>query len=410
MNFIYNIAIYITWYTLKIVALFNKKIALFVNGRLKTETKIYKNISKKDEVIWFHCASLGEFEQGRPLIESIKSKYPGYKIVLTFFSPSGYEVQKNYALADVVIYLPFDSRKNAKKFLELIHPKIAIFVKYDFWPNILMQLKKNNIETILISGIFRSNQIFFNDYGSWIRKKLKTFSYFFVQDDISEKLLKSIGISNTKVSGDTRFDRVYEIASQNSDLEFIEDFIIDRYTLVAGSTWPKDEELLVNYINNIAKDDEKFIIAPHNISVNGIENLQKSILKKSIKFSDNTKDNSAQVFIVDTIGILTKIYSYANVAYVGGGFGDGIHNILEPAAYGALLIIGPNYKKFKEAKELVNLKVCQVITNQDDLNTHLMMLRSDEKYRENKISITKKYVLQNVGATEIIMSYISNKI
>ena len=410
MNFIYNIAIYITWYTLKIVALFNKKIALFVNGRLKTETKIYENISKKDEVIWFHCASLGEFEQGRPLIESIKSKYPGYKIALTFFSPSGYEVQKNYALADVVIYLPFDSRKNAKKFLELIHPKIAIFVKYDFWPNILMQLKKNNIETILISGIFRSNQIFFKDYGSWIRKKLKTFSYFFVQDDISEKLLKSIGISNTKVSGDTRFDRVYEIASQNSDLEFIEDFIIDRYTLVAGSTWPKDEELLVNYINNIAKDDEKFIIAPHNISVKGIENLQKSILKKSIKFSDNTKDNSAQVFIVDTIGILTKIYSYANVAYVGGGFGDGIHNILEPAAYGALLIIGPNYKKFKEAKELVNLKVCQVITNQDDLNTHLMMLRSDEKYRENKISITKKYVLQNVGATEIIMSYISNKI
>jgi 3-deoxy-D-manno-octulosonic-acid transferase len=273
-----------------------------------------------------------------------------------------------------------------------------------------MELKKRNIETILISGIFRSNQVFFKDYGSWMRKSLQAFSHFFVQNPISEKLLRSIGYFNITVSGDTRFDRVYKITNRDNHLEFIEKFVQNKYTIVAGSTWPKDEELLVNYINNFAGDDEKFIIAPHNISIKGIENLQKSILKKSIKFSDNTRDNRAQVFIVDTIGILSKIYAYSNVAFVGGGFGDGIHNILEPAAYGVPLIIGPNYKKFKEANELVYLKACKVITDQAELNTHLSRLRSDEKYRENKINITKKYILQNVGATEIIMSYISNKI
>ncbi len=410
MNFLYDIAVSLTWFLLKIIAVFNKKIHSFVQGRRQTYTKISDNISKKDKVIWFHCASLGEFEQGRPLIENIKSIYPDHKVVLTFFSPSGYEIQKNYPLADVITYLPIDTIKNAKRFLNSVNPKIAIFVKYEFWPNILRELKSRNLTTILVSGIFRSNQVFFKDYGAWMRRSLKAFSHFFVQNENSRKLLNSIGYSNVSVSGDTRFDRVYKITNQDNQLDFIENFVRDKYILVAGSTWPKDEELLVNYINNIAGDDEKFIIAPHNLTEKGIENLKRSITKKTTLFSDKNKNNDAQVFIVNTIGILTKIYSYANVAYVGGGFGVGIHNILEPAAYGIPVIIGPNFEKFNEAVDLVNLKACFVIREQEELNNYLIQLRTDKKFREEKIHITKKYISKNVGATEIILSYISKKI
>lgn len=411
MNFLYNIVIYITWFLVKIIAVFNKKINLFVSGRKETFDWLAKNISKNDEVIWFHCASLGEFEQGRPLIENVKTKYPKYKIVLTFFSPSGYEVQKNYAFADVITYLPFDTLNNAKKFLDLVHPKIAIFVKYEFWPNILLELKSREIETILVSGVFRSNQVFFKDYGNWMRKSLKTFSHFFVQNELSQKLLNSINFNNATVCGDTRFDRVYEITKQDNHLQFIEDFVQKKYTLIAGSTWSKDEELLVDYINNHATDNEKFIIAPHNITTKGIESLQKYIVKKTTLFSDKNKSNDAQVFIVDTIGILTKIYSYANVAYVGGGFEkDGIHNILEPATFGVPLVIGSKFDKFQEAIDLVNLKACEVVKNSEELNTHLQHLFQDENYRKNKEKITKEYILKNIGATDTILNYILKKI
>jgi len=382
----------------------------FVSGREKSFAEISEKISGQNEVIWVHCASLGEFEQGRPLIENIKTKYPDYKVVLTFFSPSGYEIQKNYSLADVTVYLPLDTINNAKKFLDLVNPKIAIFVKYEFWPNILRELKKRNITTLLVSGIFRSNQVFFKDYGSWMRKSLKAFSHFFVQNENSKMLLNSIGYHNSTVSGDTRFDRVYKIINQDNHLDFIDDFVQNKYTLVAGSTWPKDEELLVNYINNIASDKEKFIIAPHNITVKGIENLQRSIIKKTTLFSDKNKNNNAQVFIVNTIGILTKIYSYVNVVYVGGGFGVGIHNLLEPAAYGVPIIIGPNFKKFREAVDLVNLKACYSILDQEELNNYLIQLYADERFREEKILSTKNYISKNIGATEIILSYISKKI
>ncbi len=410
MNFLYNIALYITWYLLKIIAVFNKKMNSFVSGREKSFAEISDKISGQNEVIWVHCASLGEFEQGRPLIENIKTKYPDYKVVLTFFSPSGYEIQKNYSLADVTVYLPLDTINNAKKFLDLVNPKIAIFVKYEFWPNILRELKKRNIITLLVSGIFRSNQVFFKDYGSWMRKSLKAYSHFFVQNENSKMLLNSIGYHNSTVSGDTRFDRVYKIINQDNHLDFIDDFVQNKYTLVAGSTWPKDEELLVNYINNIASDEEKFIIAPHNITVKGIEILQRSIIKKTTLFSDKNKNNNAQVFIVNTIGILTKIYSYANVVYVGGGFGVGIHNLLEPAAYGVPIIIGPNFKKFREAVDLVNLKACYSILDQEELNNYLIQLYADERFREEKIHSTKNYISKNIGATEIILSYISKKI
>lgn len=410
MTLLYNIAIYITQILLKIIALFSKKIKLFVTGRKKTFNHITTAISKSDEVIWFHCASLGEFEQGRPIIEKIKTNYPKYKIALTFFSPSGYEIRKNYAFADVVTYLPLDTKNNAKTFLDLVHPKMAIFVKYEFWPNILNELKNRNIETILVSGIFRENQAFFKSYGVWMRKSLKAFSHFFVQNEKSKKLLQQIKFNNVTKSGDTRFDRVYEITKQDNSLQFIEDFIQNKYTVVAGSTWLKDEEYLVNYINFHASENEKFIIAPHNIDIKKIEELKNSIHKKTILFSDKEKDNSAQVIIIDTIGILTKIYNYANVAYIGGGFGSGIHNILEPATFGVPLIIGPNYLKFQEAIDLVNLKACKVVKNNDDLKAYLNKLLKDKNYRNNKGEITKKYILQNIGATEIILNYISEKI
>lgn len=410
MNILYNTAVYIAGFLLKIIALFNKKIALFLSGRKVTFHLLHAKIAKNDNVIWFHCASLGEFEQGRPLIENLKKTHPQYKIVLTFFSPSGYEVRKDYAFADVVTYLPLDSKRNARKFLDFVHPEIAVFVKYEFWPNMLNEAKQRKITTLLVSGIFRENQSFFKFYGGWMRKSLQAFSHFFVQNEISKQLLQSIGFNNVTRSGDTRFDRVYEITKQDNNLQFIEDFVQNKYTVVAGSTWPKDEELLVHYINNFASDHEKFILAPHQVNTKSIQNLQNSILKKTTLFSDKVKDNSATVFIVDTIGILTKIYSYAHAAYIGGGFGTGLHNVLEPASFGIPLIIGPDYEKFQEAKELVQLNACTVVANKEELKAVLVQLYQDENYRQKQSEITHAYILKNIGATKIILNYIFNKI
>ncbi len=410
MYFLYNIAIYITDFLLKAIAVFNKKIRLFVKGRKETFSKLESSISKNDKTIWFHCASLGEFEQGRPIIEKIKEKYTDYKIILTFFSPSGYEIRKDYTHADVVVYLPLDTRLNAKRFLKVVHPKMAIFVKYEFWPNILNELQKQKIETILISGIFRKDQAFFKSYGSWMRKSLKAFSQFFVQNEVSRDLLQSIGFKNVTLSGDTRFDRVFEITKQDNTLDFIEDFKQNKYTLVSGSTWPKDEEVLVNYINLHASEKEKFIIAPHNINQQQIKELQNSITKTTTKFTDEKRDPSAQVFILDTIGVLTKVYSYADVAYIGGGFGDGIHNILEPATFGLSLIIGPNYNKFQEAIDLVALGSCKAVKNQEELDSELQKLSSNVGYREQNGQISRDYISRNIGATQIILQYTSNKL
>ncbi len=411
MYLLYNIAVYTVGFLLKIIAIFNKKISLFVSGRKETFSKLQSVISSNDQVVWFHCASLGEFEQGRPIIEKVKNQHPDYKIVLTFFSPSGYEIIKNYAFSDIVTYLPLDTKKNVKLFLQIVHPKIAVFIKYEFWPNLLNELKKREIDTILVSGIFRENQAFFKNYGNWMVRSLKAFSHFFVQNKTSKVLLKQIGFNNVTISGDTRFDRVFEITKQDNYLDFIENFKQTKYTLVAGSTWPKDEEFLVNYINNHASIDEKFIIAPHNINEKIIKNLQQSIKKKTVLFSDKEYDNEAQVFLVDTIGILTKIYSYADAAYIGGGFGtEGVHNVLEPASFGIPLCIGPVYNKFQEAIDLVNLQACVVLKNQENFNLYFQKLFTDINYRIVKGKISKDYILDNTGATEIILEYINDKL
>lgn len=409
MYFIYDTLILITSFLLKIVALFNKKINLFVEGRKETFSKLEKEIKLNDDVIWVHCASLGEFEQGRPIIEKLRVENPNSKIVLTFFSPSGYEVRKNYDVADVVCYLPLDSKSNAKRFLKMVHPKLAIFVKYEFWPNFLKELKTNNVETLLVSGIFRKKQAFFKWYGGWMRNSLKAFSHFFVQDQNSKNLLESIHFKNVTLSGDTRFDRVFEITQQDNQLNFIAEFKNDSYTLVAGSTWKEDEDLLVDYINNHALDKEKFIIAPHNINQKAIEELKKSISKNTVLFSEKSNKDlkNYQVFIVDTVGILTKIYSYASIAYVGGGYTkSGIHNVLEPATFGVPIVIGPNYYKFKEAIELVENEACFVVDNSQKLCVLLNEFFAENKKREHAGNNALNYVLNNKGATSKILNYL----
>ena len=312
MHILYNLVVFLSGVALKIIAVFNKKINLFIEGRKGVFAKLTQGILKNDQVIWVHCASLGEFEQGRPIIERLKAQYPSKKLVLTFFSPSRYEVRKNYKLADVVLYLPLDSNANARNFLDTVHPEIAIFVKYEFWPNYLNELKRRNIKTILISGIFRENQTFFKWYGSFMRKALQSFSYFFVQDENSKRLLNSIHFENVTVSGDTRFDRVFEITQQNNELPFIDQFKNNTYTIVAGSTWKDDENLLVKYINNSTNKNEKFIIAPHNINALEIEQLKNSIQKKVVLFSEKEGVDLSmyQVFIIDTIERICSIVAW----------------------------------------------------------------------------------------------------
>ena len=410
MKILYNFAVYFTSILLPIIALFNKKIKLFVDGRKQTFSKI--TALKNDEVIWFHAASLGEFEQARPIIEDLKSSFTNYKILVTFFSPSGYEIRKNYELADVICYLPLDSKSNAQQFIGSLQIKFAVFIKYEFWPNFLFELKRKEIPTLLVSGIFRENQLFFKSYGNFMRNSLKAFHHFFLQDESSKKLLESIDYHNNTVVGDTRFDRVSKILQQNNSLDFISEFKNNQYTIVAGSTWKEDEELLVNYINNVSSNGEKFIIAPHNINSEAILKLKKSILKKSVLFSEKEGKilSDCQVLIVDTIGILTKIYAAADVAYVGGGLKTGLHNILEPATFGIPVVIGNTYQKFKEAVDLVRLNGCISISNQSEFSTIFTKLKQDENFRIATGNINKNYIQEHLGATQKIMNYLKTRL
>ena len=412
MLFLYNIITLLAAQLLKIVALFSPKMKLFVDGRKSIFQTLADKIKLSDKTIWFHAASLGEYEQGLPVIEAIKEQFPTHKIVVTFFSPSGYEVRKNNTVADVTVYLPLDTISNAKKFISLVHPEMAFFIKYEYWPNYLNELKKQQIKTYLISGILRENQAFFKWYGGFYRNALKTFDYFFVQNESSKTLLQSIGFNNVKVSGDTRFDRVVSILERDNSLDFIEQFKDNKTTIVIGSSWPKDESLLVNYINQ-SSDDVKFIIAPHNIKQEQIQELKNAITKKIVLFSENVETRHAlslqeySVFIIDTIGILTKIYSYADIAYVGGGFGNpGVHNILEPATFGVPVVIGPNYSHFAEATALVNMEGCISIQNQIQLNEAFDLLLHNEDERLEKGHICSTFVQMNKGATQTIINHI----
>ena len=405
MLFIYSIIVSIAGLLLQIIAFFVPKIKLFVAGRKEVFPTLKAKIKSTDKTFWFHAASLGEYEQGLPVIERIKEKYPAHKIIVSFFSPSGYEVRKNNTIADATVYLPLDTLKNAKKFIQLTHPDAVFFIKYEFWPNYLNELKRQNIPTYLISGIFRENQAFFKWYGGFYRKALDAFTYFFVQNENALHLLHQLGKENAIVSGDTRFDRVASILEKDNTLDFIETFKNGKTTIVAGSSWPKDEELLVDFINSTTTDT-KYIIAPHNIKPDQIQQLKNSCAKKVLLYSEKeNKDlKDFDVFIIDTIGILTKIYSYADIAYVGGGFGHpGVHNILEPATFGIPILIGPHFSHFAEATDLVALKGCVTIQNKEELSRNFLDLITNTESRIEKGTICRDFVQKNKGAVDRIM-------
>ncbi len=411
MYFLYNFIIHSAGFILKIVAFFNPKIKLFVDGRKSVFAILSEKIKPSDKTIWFHAASLGEYEQGLPVIEKLKEKHPNHKIVVTFFSPSGFEIRKNNKIADVTVYLPLDTKNNAKAFLKLVHPTMVFFIKYEYWPNYLRELQKLELPTYLISGIFREDQLFFKWYGGFYRNALKTFNYFFVQNESSKKLLQSVGFQNVKFSGDTRFDRVSKILSQDNAIEIIEKFKNNTLTIAVGSSWPKDENNLINFINTNPYN-VKFIIAPHNIKEEQITNLKNQISKKVILHSEvnstNLPFNEFDVMIVDSIGFLTKIYSYADIAYVGGGFGTaGLHNILEPATFGIPVLIGPNFEKFSEAVALVHLGGCISVKSKKELEENLAFLIQNEDERIEKGHIASTFVKMNEGATKTILNYLN---
>jgi 3-deoxy-D-manno-octulosonic-acid transferase len=340
-----------------------------------------------------------------------REHYKNYKIILSFFSPSGFEIRKNAPIADIVVYLPIDTKQNAKQFLDIVNPEITVFVKYDIWPNFLNELKKKGLKAILISAAFRSNQSFFKFYGKQLRDALFAFEHIFTQNEASKILLESINYKNVTVSGDTRFDRVYSQLEIDNTLDFIERFKEDKICIVAGSTWPEGEKLLINYVNNHASKEVKFIIAPHNIKSNQIKNIQEKLTVESILFSekDNKNLKTAQVFIINTIGILTKIYNYADIAYVGGALGTtGLHNTLEPAVFRVPIIIGNNYDKFPEAKDMIRLNGMFSISNQIEFDAVMNELIQNKVKRLKSGVINFNYIEENKGAVNKILKYLEH--
>jgi len=407
MKIFYNLTIRLYYFLIYTASFFNKKAKFWIEGRKDFWTKLEDAKIKDTQNIWFHVASLGEFEQGRTVIEAIKKLKPEYKIVLTFFSPSGYEIRKNYDKADYIFYLPLDTKYNAKKFIEIVKPKIVFFVKYEFWYHYLNQLFKSNIETYIFSSIFREKQIFFKPYGKWYRGILKFFKHIFVQNQNSIDLLKTININNTTLSGDTRFDRVFEISQNVKKYPIIEKFIENNLVLICGSTWLPDEEIIINFINNKSKNI-KTIIAPHEINQNHVSKLCSLIKNNYIKYSEANLENivNHEVLIIDNIGMLSSLYQYGNIAYIGGGFGVGIHNTLEAATFGLPIVFGSNYHKFKEAKDLIFSNAAFSISNQNELNEILIKLIEKENLRIEAGKYAKNYIVENKGATQKILEKI----
>ena len=407
MRFLYNSGLIVFRLLLIMASPFNTKAKLWINGRRDILNKISECVKENEKRIWIHVSSLGEFEQGRPVLETIKKDYPAYKIFLTFFSPSGYELRKNYELADYVFYLPNDTLGNAKKFVDLVHPEMVLFIKYEYWYNYLNILKTKNIPVYMASSIFREDHIFFKWYGGWYRQMLKTISYFFVQNQKSKELLNDLGFQNVTVSGDTRFDRVYEISLQTTNFPLIKKFKNQNSILIAGSTWKPDEEILINYINS-DENDWKYIIAPHEIHQQNINRIESSLQKKTVRYSqaDNVDINTYKVLIIDNVGILSSLYQYGDVAYIGGGFNTGIHNILEAATFGLPVIFGPDYSDFQEARDLLKIGGAYTINNQDDFNKITEKLITNHQLTKEKGGICKNYIEQNTGATAALINHI----
>ncbi|MFW6268208.1 MAG: 3-deoxy-D-manno-octulosonic acid transferase, partial [Marinilabiliaceae bacterium] len=404
MRFLYQFGISLYNLMAWLAAPFNEKARQLKKGQ-KAVWQQLKEWSPDGPVIWVHCASLGEFEQGRPVIEAIKTQHPGKKIALTFFSPSGYEIRKNYQGADLVLYLPPDTPGCATRFVDALNPEMAVFIKYEFWPFFFLTLQKRNIPIYSVSAIFRRQQVFFKWYGHWFRKALKAVTRFYVQDKKSGELLSSLGFSNYTVAGDTRFDRVKATVDAAVDVPVAASFAAYAgFVLVAGSTWPPDEEMLIRYINQ-APEDVRMIIAPHEVHEAHISQLEQKLTVPSFRYTRANDDgfDQARIMIVDTIGLLSAIYRYGHVAYIGGGFGKGIHNTLEAATYGIPVIFGPRYQKFKEARDLLSVGGGFTVKDYQKFFPVIENLRTDEEFREQIGEAAGQYVQNMCGATDAFM-------
>ncbi|NJM25629.1 MAG: 3-deoxy-D-manno-octulosonic acid transferase [Bacteroidia bacterium] len=408
MKLLYPLFMYLMNVGIRIASRFSDKAKKFVDGRKGLMNRIQKEFAGKNQpVVWVHCASLGEFEQGRPVIERIKAEYPETKILLTFFSPSGYEVQKRFALADFVCYLPVDSKRNARRFVSIVRPSLVIYVKYEFWYYFTREIARAKIPLICISSIFRSSQPFFQSYGNFFREILSFFSFFFVQNDQSLKLLKSIGLTNTQRAGDTRFDRVNQLSKQGNHIAIAKEFKGDDKLMVVGSCWPEDAEVLIPFINDHYYQ-MKFIIAPHEIKREFLDELEGGLHVKTVRYSQalTTPNLDAyQVLIIDNVGMLSRLYRYGEYAFVGGAFGRGLHNILEAACYGVPIFFGnKHYEKFQEAVDLINRGGAFEVADYPDLKVKYALINEPQSFLL-ACEVTRLYVEENLGATEKIMAY-----
>lgn len=401
---LYSFGIEIILLFVRVLALFSKKTAHFLKVRANSLETIQSKISVNDQVLWFHCASLGEFEQARPLIESCKKDFPNHRIALTFFSPSGYEVQKNYAFADVVTYLPLDRKKSVLRFIEALRPQVLFLIKYEFWPNLISELQKQKIPVFSVASIFREQQLFFKPWGFYMKNILKKIDFFFVQNEASQKLLSSVGIENTLVIGDTRTDRVLDILNQDNTNETIADFIQDQYCFVVGSSWPEDVAILSKTIDS--KSNLKTIIAPHNVDEASLREVELSFHKTVIRWSDlsQQKKEDADILLIDCVGILTKIYSYADIAYVGGAMGTkGLHNTLEPAVFGIPILIGKNYTRYQEVQDLVALGGIVSVDSSLLFENEFSKIVADKNLQKEMGLTNLNYIKKQAGATSKIL-------
>lgn len=409
MNIIYNLFIRLYGLGISVAAWFNPKAKLWKKGRENWQQQMKKSIEPFAKVIWIHCSSLGEFEQGRPVIEEMRKKYLNHQIAVSFFSPSGYEVRKDYQGADYIFYLPLDTPKNAEKLIEILRPEMLVLVKYEYWYNLLKQLEKRQIPVVVISAVIKEKSLFFKSWGKWFREIMLGIDHFFVQEENSKLLLNSIGIDQVTVSGDTRFDRVKEILLANESLDFVKTFKGNSKLIVAGSTWAEDEEILLNWINNHLPKDWKVIIAPHDIVEKRVQSLAEALNKKTAVYTQSNAEemNDAQILLVDTIGLLTKIYAYSDVSYVGGGFTkSGVHNTLEPAVYGVPILFGPNYQNFFEAMELVEQLAAVSFKDFADFDAELKWLIAQEVERKVRGKNAFNYIQSQPNATATILEYV----
>lgn len=401
---LYNIAIDAMRGGIKVASAWSKKQRLWVKGRKGIFGALSRAIKPDDKVAWFHCASLGEFEQGRPVIEELRRIRPDYKILLTFFSPSGYEIRKDYRGADWVFYLPADTPSNARRFVQTVHPEIAVFVKYEFWLNTIDAARRSGCRLYLISAIFRPNQVFFKPYGGAFRRALAAFDTLFVQDGNSVALLERIGVHNVIVAGDTRFDRVSALAAAAKPIDIVERFAAGRKVFLAGSTWGHDEDILLPVINR--HPDLKFIVAPHEMDEMRIARLMSETRGGAVRYTRIEADTDlalAQLLIIDTIGILSSAYRYASLGYIGGGFGVGIHNTLEAATFGLPIAFGPNYKRFREACDMISIGSARSVGSAEELEEWTASMLGDEELYARLSESAKKYVEEHKGATDIIL-------